>query len=55
MEPNELSDGLEEQAREAEEELAEPAESDDMELTPDDLDEAAGGRLYWAVEARIIE
>ena len=45
MDSNELSDKLEEQAHESETEgeLAEPAESDDMALTLDDLDSVAGG------------
>jgi hypothetical protein len=48
MDSNELSDKLEEQAHESvtEEEPAEPAESDDMALTLDDLDSVAGGRSF---------
>jgi hypothetical protein len=45
MDPNELTDELEEQAREreAEGEPAELAESGDAALTLDDLDSVAGG------------
>ena len=46
MEPNELTDELKEQARgcKTEEELADLAERSDMELSLDELDDAAGGR-----------
>lgn len=56
MEPNELSDELEKQVREREAEsgLDKPTEGGDMELTLDDLDGAAGGRL-WVAEARILD
>ena len=56
MDSHELSDKLEEQAHESETEgeLAEPAESDDMELTHDDLDEATGGRSKTHGRKRII-
>ena len=45
IDSNELTDELEEQARErkADGELAEPAESGDAELMLDDLDSVAGG------------
>ena len=56
MDPNELSDKLEEQAHESETEgeLAEPAESDDMALTHDDLDEVAGGRARMHRHNKVI-
>ena len=56
MDSHELSDKLEEQAHESEteEELAEPAESDDMALTQDDLDEVAGGRAKMPRRKRVV-
>ena len=56
MDSNELSNKLEEQAHESETEgkLAEPAESDDMALTHDDLDEVAGGRARMHRRNKVI-
>ena len=56
MDSNELTDKSEVQAHESETEgeLAEPAESDDMALTHDDLDEVAGGRARMPRRKRVV-
>ena len=56
MDSHELSDKLEEQAHESETEgeLAEAAESDDIALTNDDLDEVAGGRAKMHRRSKVV-